>query len=115
MRARPRARITRFPHHPTEGTTLRRETLLKTINEALEAHRPNVIDVVQVEGLASFKAQQSTIEIQHAEIAQLRMLLRESQAQLRRLHEATSTTSGDYRRLMARIDKTLAATTVDPG
>lgn len=58
----------------------------------------------------AFERQRILIETQRAEIAQLRMLLRQSRAGL----ELMRSSSDDYRRLMRNIDRTLDRTTLDP-
>lgn len=94
---------------------MRRSTLQAAIDAATT--RVEILDVVRVldyaENVAVFEKQERAIATQHAEIATLRMLLRESVGQLDRLYATTKTTSADYRRLVDRVDKCLAHTTLE--
>lgn len=94
---------------------MRRRTLQAAIDAATT--RVEILDVVRVldyaENVAVFERQERAIATQHAEIATLRMLLRESVGQLERLYVTTKTTSTDFRRLVDRVDKCLAHTTLE--
>lgn len=75
----------------------------------------DVVKVVEIKDYESTTAAFAKLELevgtQRTEIAALRMLLREADAQLKRVHETAKTTSPDYRRLSQRIDRQLAHTT----
>lgn len=108
--------------------TLRAE-LDRAVGEALTTQRLRdavdrierpYVEIVHAVALTDYASTTDTLKrlesraaVQEAEIAQLRMLLREAHGQLERHHTVTRTTSSDYRRLSSRIAQALEHTTVE--
>lgn len=95
---------------------------LKADRLADKAENPPEIEVIGIVHVADwphvsgvFERQRVKIDTQGAEIAQLRMLLRQAKAQLDQQNELTKSAGPEYRRLARRIDVALATTTLTKG
>lgn len=93
---------------------MRAEKLRQIIREE-QAWNTNVIDVVEVKDWAWYKErdaqQEATLALQSAEIGQLRMLLKQSAAQMEQWATAARANSPEYHKLVKRIETVLAHTT----
>lgn len=99
---------------------MRKKTFERALREAMErtngAPCVETIHVVEVRDFPNiqqhFDRNRVTIATQRAEIAALRMLLKEALGQLERMHLTTKTASPDFRRLVARSTTALSNTTL---